>query len=55
MNIKKDQVWTDKEMGGEVLVLRVDNRYVHYQDNGTIKPIFHHEFLEKFERGEGSE
>ncbi len=52
--ITKGQIYINKETAQAVLVLRVDDYYVHYQENGFIKPLFKHEFLEQFtlEQGE---
>ena len=47
--ITKDQTYRNRETGNRVLVLRVDDYYVHYQADGFIKPMLKHEFLEQFE------
>lgn len=46
--ISKDQIYINNETGQRVLVLRVDDHYVHYQQDGFIKPLFKYEFLEQF-------
>lgn len=46
--ITKDQIYTNNETAQRVLVLRVDDHYVHYQADGFIKPLFKFEFLEQF-------
>lgn len=46
--IVKGQIYINKETRQAVLVLRVDDHYVHYQENGFIKPLFKFEFLEQF-------
>lgn len=46
--IAKDQIYTNNETAQRVLVLRVDDHYVHYQADGFIKPLFKFEFLEQF-------
>ncbi|MFT0771276.1 hypothetical protein [Psychrobacter aquimaris] len=53
--ISKDQIYINNETGQRVLVLRVDDHYVHYQQDGFIKPLFKYEFLEQFtlEVGDG--
>jgi hypothetical protein len=53
--ISKDQIYINNETAQRVLVLRVDDHYVYYQQDGFIKPLFKYEFLEQFtlEVGDG--
>lgn len=46
--ISKDQIYTNNETAQRVLVLRVDDHYVHYQADGVTTPLFKFEFLEQF-------
>jgi hypothetical protein len=46
--ISKDQIYINNETAQRVLVLRVDDHYVYYQQDGFIKPLFKYEFLEQF-------
>ena len=46
--ISKDQIYINNETGQRVLVLRVDDHYVHYQQDGFIKLLFKYQFLEQF-------
>ena len=42
------EIYINNETGQRVLVLRVDDHYVHYQQDGFIKPLFKYQFLEQF-------
>ena len=46
--ITKDQVWIRKETGEAVLVLRVKDYEVKYQENGHIKTMGDFEFKDHF-------
>jgi len=51
--IKKDDIWINKVTGGRVLILRVGDCYVNYQQDKNIKQLTPDEFIEGFEQGAG--
>lgn len=52
-SISKDQVWQQIGSDKEAIVLMVDDHYVHYQQDGFIKPLFKYQFLEQFTLEQG--
>lgn len=51
-SIEKDHVWRQLGSDKKVIVLMVDDHYVHFQLDGGVKHLSKHEFIEQYQRGD---